>query len=165
MNLLPTPVLGGVSPYEKSTGKKTFVRQLRVFGCLCFAKMPNNLDKFGSRSIPVVHIGYSMTQKGYKLLNLNTKSFFFLCRDVQFKEDVFPFEIKDDNGSSPIFSEGMLNDDLLFWYINVDNLDNSGDYDDPTNSDSVHKSTPSEVEVLPSSDNLGNEESNRTEPR
>lgn len=59
----------------------------------------------------------------------------------------------------------MLNDDLLFWYINVDNLDNSGDYDDPTNSDSVHKSTPSEVEVLPSSDNLGNEESNRTEPR
>lgn len=35
---------------------------------------------------------YSSPKKGYKLYNLADKSFFFVSRDVSFKEDIFPFK-------------------------------------------------------------------------
>lgn len=41
------------------------------------------VDKFGSQSIPSAMMGYSLTQKGYKLLNLETK-FYFVSTDVKF---------------------------------------------------------------------------------
>lgn len=72
VNLLPTSPLGDVSPVEKLPRKKASVKHLRGFGCLCFSRIPNNLDKFNSRYVVVVHMGYSPTQKVDKLFNLNT---------------------------------------------------------------------------------------------
>lgn len=47
-------------------------------------------DKFGARSRAAVFLGYSSSQRGYKLLDLTTKQF-FVSRDVVFKEHLFPF--------------------------------------------------------------------------
>lgn len=77
LNLLPTDVLNGISPYEKLTGKPSLVKHL-MFGSLSFDKMLNTYDKFGSQSIPFVFMGYSLTQKGYKLLYLETKTMFVM---------------------------------------------------------------------------------------
>lgn len=48
-------------------------------------------DKLGFRSIPSVLLGYSPTQKGYILLNIQTGEI-FVRRDISFKEHIFPFK-------------------------------------------------------------------------
>ncbi|GJR63826.1 ribonuclease H-like domain-containing protein [Tanacetum coccineum] len=47
---LPSSVLKGKSPYELVFNKKPSLKHLRVFGCLCFATILNNHDKFSSRA-------------------------------------------------------------------------------------------------------------------
>lgn len=48
------------------------------------------MDKFAAWVISTILMGYSMTQKGYKLLSIK-HSQFFVSRDVVFKENIFPF--------------------------------------------------------------------------
>ncbi|XP_070049741.1 uncharacterized protein [Nicotiana tomentosiformis] len=80
------------SPFEAFYGRIPNLQHLRVLGCLCYAtNVAAKSDKFASRSIPTVHMGYSSTQKGYKLYNLATK-LFFVSKDVSFREDVFPLK-------------------------------------------------------------------------
>ncbi|KAH0776706.1 hypothetical protein KY290_008117 [Solanum tuberosum] len=49
-------------------------------------------DKFQPRSVVAIHMGYSLTTKGYLLYNLKDKQF-FLSRDVEFRESTFPFDV------------------------------------------------------------------------
>ncbi|XP_060216752.1 uncharacterized protein LOC132644192 [Lycium barbarum] len=90
LNRLPSTVLNNMSPYEKLVHKKPSLVHLRVLGCLSFAKVLNQHDKLQSRSRTATHMGYSETQKGYILYDMENKNF-FVHRDVIFKEDVFPF--------------------------------------------------------------------------
>ncbi|GJV81029.1 ribonuclease H-like domain-containing protein [Tanacetum coccineum] len=48
--ILPSSVLKGKSPYEPVFNKKPSLKHLRVIGCLCFATILNNHDKFSSRA-------------------------------------------------------------------------------------------------------------------
>ena len=90
INRLPSSVLKGKTPFNKLHGKEPSIAHLRVLGCLCFARMPNQHDKLKSRSIMSVHMGYSEVQKGYILYDLTNKVF-FVNRDVIFNETTFPF--------------------------------------------------------------------------
>ena len=47
-------------------------------------------DKFAPKAIKFVLLGYDMHQKGYRLYNLGTKSY-FIRRDVVFHEKKIPF--------------------------------------------------------------------------
>lgn len=91
LNRLPTVLLQGHSAFEKLFGQVPNLQHLRVFGSLCYATDPITLDKFAPRAVPAVHMGYSMTKKGYILYNLTCKSF-FISRDTVLKEDIFPFK-------------------------------------------------------------------------
>lgn len=62
-----------------------------VLGCLCYAKISHEANKFKSRKIPTIVMGYLETQNGYILLDL-TNYFFFVNRDITFKENIFPFK-------------------------------------------------------------------------
>lgn len=64
---------------------------LRVFGYLVFATEVRKVDKFASRAVPTIFLGYSTLQKGYKIYTLHTKKF-LVSRDVVFKEGVFLFK-------------------------------------------------------------------------
>ncbi|XP_059294465.1 uncharacterized protein LOC132047432 [Lycium ferocissimum] len=55
------------------------------------------LDKFASRAKKAVFMGYSDTQKGYSLLELESKTF-LVSREVTFTKHVFPF--KTNSGES-----------------------------------------------------------------
>ncbi|GJX05344.1 ribonuclease H-like domain-containing protein [Tanacetum coccineum] len=88
---LPSSVLNRKSPYEMIYKKCPTLSHLRVFGCLCFATIVNNNDKFSSRSEKCVMIGYSNFKKGYRLYNLDKHQFIF-SRDVKFFENIFPFK-------------------------------------------------------------------------
>lgn len=48
------------------------------------------MDKFSARAVLAIFLGYSLTQKGYKLFDLSNHVV-FVSRDVDFKEDNFPF--------------------------------------------------------------------------
>jgi len=72
-------------------GKPPNYDHFKIFGCLVFAATQyREHDKFQPRGIPCVFLGYSATQKGYKLLDLTTNKV-FVSRDVKFEEHIFPF--------------------------------------------------------------------------
>lgn len=94
INRLPSFVLSGKSPYELVFNCEPNLSSLRVFGCLCFATTLNNCDKFSSRSVKCILIGYSDGKKGYKLYSLEHKTILY-SRDVKFYENIFPFKINN----------------------------------------------------------------------
>jgi len=91
INKLPTPVLQGKTPYEMLYHKPPAYDHLRVFGCLCFASTLPKGTKFEARARRTVLIGYSETQKGYKLFDLESGTC-LVSRDVLFRENNFPFK-------------------------------------------------------------------------
>ncbi|XP_055814401.1 uncharacterized protein LOC129884050 [Solanum dulcamara] len=89
INRLSSSVLEFHTLYERLYGRKPVLSHLRTIGCLALAKNLNEHDKLMPRSKSVVHMGYSEVHKGYILFDLNNKSF-FVSRDVNFREDIFP---------------------------------------------------------------------------
>ncbi|GJY50493.1 ribonuclease H-like domain-containing protein [Tanacetum coccineum] len=116
----------------------------RVFGCLCFATVLNNHDKFSSRAEKCVLIGYSSFKKGYKLFSLERKQFVF-SRDVKFFETVFPFKIKHNSVEKPCQDLDHVNffDKIVHESPDTSNDDtnlNAQDQNDGSNS--PHSSSP-----------------------
>lgn len=110
INRMPSPNLRNKSPYELLYGTAPTITHLRVLGCLCFAKDISETDKLKSKATTIVHMGYSHTQKGYILYDL-THHVFFVSRDVDFKEKVFPFKNIKQPGPSPFCN--VYSNDLL----------------------------------------------------
>ncbi|GKA23448.1 ribonuclease H-like domain-containing protein, partial [Tanacetum coccineum] len=108
---LPSSVLKGKSPYELVFKKKHCLNHLRVFGCLCFATILNNHDKFSSRAKKCVLIGYSYFEKGYKLFSLERKyqdldhvNFF----DEAVHDNDLSAQVQDDGSNSIHFSSPTI---------------------------------------------------------
>ncbi|XP_016549476.1 uncharacterized protein LOC107849410 [Capsicum annuum] len=95
---MPSTVLNGRSAYEVLYRQEPDLSHLRIFGCLCFASVLPRVDKFAPRARKAVLMGYSETQKGYRLLDLENR-LIFISRDITFMEHVFPF--KHDSTDSP----------------------------------------------------------------
>ncbi|XP_019226262.1 PREDICTED: uncharacterized protein LOC109207735 [Nicotiana attenuata] len=83
INRVPSSILGGRYPYEVFHKSKPSLLHLKVMGCLCYSTVTEKIDKFSPRAIAAVHMGHSVSQKGYRLYNLKVKRF-FVCRDVTF---------------------------------------------------------------------------------
>nr|XP_009589228.1 uncharacterized protein LOC104086617 [Nicotiana tomentosiformis] len=91
LNRLPSVILQNKSSFELLRLHPPGIDHLRGFGCLAYASSPNVTDKLSARAIPAVLMGYSSTQKGYKIYDLHAKTF-FVNRNVGFKENLFPFK-------------------------------------------------------------------------
>ncbi|XP_075103731.1 uncharacterized protein LOC142178299 [Nicotiana tabacum] len=92
INRMSSPLLLKLSPYEKLHGTPPTYEHLKSFGCLCFATSSKvGRNKFQSRAISSLFLGYPYGKKGYKLLNLSNFSIFY-SRDVVFHEHVFPYK-------------------------------------------------------------------------
>ena len=124
INRLTTGVLNGQSPYERLFGKAPKLEHIRVFGCLCFATTLARGGKFEARAKKVVLMGFSSTQKGYKLYYLEAK-IMFISRDVVFRETVFPFKLMQsaDTGPCPLLAPFLDNVDEASNDVNDVNLD------------------------------------------
>ena len=109
-NRLPSVVLKGKTPYELLHKKQPEYWHLKVFGCLAFAYNPSRTkDKFQPRGVPCVFIGYSPSQKGYRLHNLLT-GVTFVSRDVKFYEAIFPYHIVQDSADKNREETGVTQD-------------------------------------------------------
>ncbi|XP_071690716.1 uncharacterized protein [Rutidosis leptorrhynchoides] len=115
---LPSSVLSGKYPYELIYGSCPNFSHLRSFGCLCFANVLNQTDKFSSRSLKCVFVGYSTSQKGYKLFDLENKCFIF-SRDVKFYEHVYPF--KTESVYKVNLDENSVNHLIFFDFTMFEN--------------------------------------------
>lgn len=99
---LPTLVLQYKSLHELLFGYPPRYDALKVFGCLTYASI-HPKDKFAHRTIRGVFIGYPGGQKGYKILDLQTKKI-FVIRHVKLHETIFPFltsQSKITSGNDP----------------------------------------------------------------
>ncbi|XP_070025437.1 uncharacterized protein [Nicotiana sylvestris] len=96
INRLPSHALDNKSPYDLFFGWKPSISHLKTLGCLCFASTLPRTDKFSSRAIETVFMGYSGVTKGYILYDLDRHKF-FVNRDVVFREFVFPFQAINDD--------------------------------------------------------------------
>ncbi|GKC23451.1 zinc finger, CCHC-type containing protein [Tanacetum coccineum] len=84
LNSVPTKALEDITPYEAIKGKKPNLKDLRVFGCIAYAKVPSqHLTKLDDRSIKMVYLG---NEHGYRLFDPTTQRI-CVSRDVKFKEN------------------------------------------------------------------------------
>ncbi|MCO5601748.1 hypothetical protein L7F22_055873 [Adiantum nelumboides] len=86
LNRCPTRALKTITPYESWYDKKPSVSYLRVFGCLAYAHIPQQLrGKLDDKAVKCIFVGYSSGSKGYRLYNPATNNN-FESRDVIFAE-------------------------------------------------------------------------------
>lgn len=69
-------------------------------GCLYYASAMPRIDKFASRAVKAVFMGYSGITKGYVLYDLERHTY-FVNRDVVFTENVFPIQLNKDHSTHP----------------------------------------------------------------
>nr|GEX89942.1 retrovirus-related Pol polyprotein from transposon TNT 1-94 [Tanacetum cinerariifolium] len=98
-------ILNGKTPYTVLHNVEPPCNHLRTFGCLCYAHTKIG-DKFASRSQKCVFVGYPYGQKGWRLFDLE-KLEFFVSRDVDFLEHIFPY---DTEPIVPSVNENEYND-------------------------------------------------------
>lgn len=84
--------LHGKSPHKILLNYVPDYSRLKVFGSLCYASstLAKQREKFSSRAIRCVFLGYPFGQKGYKVYDLALYKT-FVSRDVQFHEHLFPY--------------------------------------------------------------------------
>ncbi|MCO5608265.1 hypothetical protein L7F22_062471 [Adiantum nelumboides] len=82
----PTTTVHDVTLEEKFTRKKPDVSHFKVFGCIAYVHVPDELrTKLELKAEKCVFIGYSVEQKGYKCYNPITRQV-RVSRDVVFDE-------------------------------------------------------------------------------
>ena len=86
MNRTPTVAIHDVTPKEKFTSNKPDLSHLKVFGCIAYVHVPDELrTKLDRKAEKCVFIGYSLEQKGYRCYNPATHKL-RVSRDVVFDE-------------------------------------------------------------------------------
>jgi hypothetical protein len=74
-----------LTPFELHFGRKPSISHFRPFGCKCFVLKRGNLDKFESRSLDGILLGYTPHGRSYRVYNFETNTVVKSC-DVTFDE-------------------------------------------------------------------------------
>lgn len=86
INCIATRSLKDMTPYEVLRGKRPNISHLRIFGCVCYAKIVKpHLRKLEDRTQMLVHLGTEPGSKAYRLLDPEKKKI-IVSRDVVFDE-------------------------------------------------------------------------------
>ncbi|GJX04141.1 kinase-like domain, phloem protein 2-like protein, partial [Tanacetum coccineum] len=143
LNSVPTKALEDITPYEAIKGKKPNLKDLRIFGCIAYAKVPTqHLTKLDDRSIKMIYLGNEQGSKAYRLFDPITQRI-CVSRDVKFKEnetwDWKDYMFRIENLEHHDHEIQPLEEDNEF--PNNDNDDYASPRNSPTHSQPLH--TPS----------------------
>ncbi|MCO5604331.1 hypothetical protein L7F22_058496 [Adiantum nelumboides] len=96
----PTAAVHDMTFVEKFIGTKVDVSHFKVFGCIAYVHVPNELRmKLDPKAEKSIFISYSIEQKGYKCYNPVTRQV-RVNKDVVFDEmTTWYVEVKDDIGA------------------------------------------------------------------
>ncbi|GKB79400.1 zinc finger, CCHC-type containing protein [Tanacetum coccineum] len=157
LSSVPTKVLEDITPYEAIKQRKPNLENLRVFGCIAYAKVPSqHLTKLDDRSTKMVYLGNEQGSKAYRLFDPTTQRI-CVSRDVKFKENEtwdwkdYMSELINDEPEWTDFRIGDLeatneHHDQGFQPIEEDNEfpnnDDDDDYVSPTRDSPSHSQTP-----------------------
>jgi len=99
---LPTKSLkAGLTPYEGWFEKLASYENLRVWGCIAYAQVPQEkLKKLDKTACKCIFIGYTMTATQYRLYDPERKVV-FTARDVVFEESKSYYPTDIENGRVP----------------------------------------------------------------
>nr|GEW63485.1 zinc finger, CCHC-type [Tanacetum cinerariifolium] len=153
--IVPTKALEDITPYEAIKRRKPNLENLRVFGCIAYAKVPSqHLTKLDDRSTRMVYLGNEQGSKAYRLFDSTTQRI-SVSRDVKFKENEtwdwkdYMSEHINDEPEWTDFKIGNLevsneHHDQGFQPIEEDNefRNNDDDYTSPTRDSPIHSQTP-----------------------
>ena len=82
LNRCPTKAVMNKVPEEAWSGIKQGVTHMKVFGCVAYAHIPDQLRKnLDSKGEKCTFIGYSEESKAYRLYNPSTKKFIVIIED------------------------------------------------------------------------------------
>jgi len=96
-NRSPMASLQRMTPEEAYSGKKPFVRHLRVFGCICYVHVPDEKRrKLDDKAVKCIFVGYSTEKKGFKCWDPDCKKL-LVSRNVVFNEGSSYY----DEGATP----------------------------------------------------------------
>ncbi|XP_075095221.1 uncharacterized protein LOC142173515 [Nicotiana tabacum] len=113
------------TPQQNRVVERKDKQLLETAKSLLFQSKLSVMDKFQSRTITCAFLGYSMTKKAYKLLNL-TKHNVIFSRYFIFQESVFPYT----NSSPPAFFPSSIStpaDYLVSPNVSSPSTSSSGD--------------------------------------
>ncbi|MCO5567720.1 hypothetical protein L7F22_021414 [Adiantum nelumboides] len=86
MNRTPIVAVLGVTPEEKHSGRKLDLSHLKVFGCIAYVHILDELHtKLDPKAKKCIFVDYLVEQKGYKCYNPSTCEL-RVSRDVVFDE-------------------------------------------------------------------------------
>ena len=86
MNMTSTEAILYVTPEERFTGKKPEISHLKVFGCIAYVHVTDELrTELDPKAETYIFIGCSLEQKGYRCYNPATQKL-HVRRDVVFDE-------------------------------------------------------------------------------
>jgi len=101
INRIPTPFLKNASPFEKLYDKEPDLRNVRVFGCLCYSStLIANCNKLDHRATVGIFLGFKPNTKGYMIFCLKNHSI-NVSRNVIFYEKIFPYSTKNWDNVDP----------------------------------------------------------------
>ena len=115
-NRVPTRSLKSTTPYEKWFERKPDLSHIRVFGCMCYAYIPevNKKGKLSNKAEKLHFIGYSLQTKGYRLIDESTSKV-LVRRDVIFNESDFQYDSSKtkvtDEGTTTSYEQIMVLED------------------------------------------------------
>ena len=96
MNRTPTIAIHCMTPEEKFTSKKPDLSHLKVFGCLAYVHIQDEMrSKLDPKVEKCVFIGYSLEQKGYCCYNP-------LMREIRVSRDVVFDELNSWYGGKKV---------------------------------------------------------------
>ena len=120
--MLIRPILK-ITPYELFKGRKLNVAHLKIFGCKCFVQnnRKENLGKFDSKADEAIFLGYSLTNKAYRVFNkrtLNVEESMHVAFDEIIDLEENPLESNKTNAGD----EEYLKEALDEMYLNENQL-------------------------------------------
>ena len=107
MNRTPTAAIHDITPKKRFIGTKLEVSHLKVFGCIPYVHVPDELrTKLNLKAKKCIFVGYSLEQKGYRCYNPDTHE---ICVSID-----------------------VVYDELKIWYGTSKCIDVEGENDEAT---------------------------------